>query len=229
LGGLSGGHGVGAGGGRAGRHRNILPRFRVSIREIYFIHRSVSMSCFRFHPSALAVLFFAPFLFQAQTISSGAPGLTMTSAIVGASSTQTARLNVLNLQPVIPGVTAIACPATLEFYDDAGALLKQLAVTNIAPATAANLVFKPAVPTSGTNARAQIRAVVFTPSPTVTPVASSGTTVMTPSLPACHFLSSLEIVEDTTGNGTGNTQIFTTDFRMQPPYAAQAVAAVRVR
>ena len=49
----------------------------------------------------------------------------------------------VNLQPVIPGVTAVLCRRRSN-YDDSGALLKQLAVTNISPATAANLVFKPA-------------------------------------------------------------------------------------
>ncbi len=167
----------------------------------------------------------AAFTSQAQTITTGTPGLTTTSGIVGASSTQTARLNVLNLQPVIPGVTAIACPATLEFYDDSGALLKQLALTNIGPATAANLVFKPTAPTSAANARAQVRAVVVTPASTVTGILSSGTTGMLPSVPACHFLPSLEIVED----ATGSTQIFTTDFRMQPPYGVQVVVAPTVK
>jgi len=62
----------------------------------------------------------------------------------------------MNLQPVIPGVAAVLCPATLEFYDDTDALLKQLSVTNIAPATAASLVFKPAVAAAAPNARAHV-------------------------------------------------------------------------
>src|ERR1039457_6372379 len=105
------------------------------------------MSRCAFHIGALAGLLLSggQFLAQAQTVSSTTPGFAMTTGIVGVTSTQTARLNVLNLQPVIPGVAAVACPATLEFYDDTGAQLKQLAVTNIAPANAASLVLKPAI------------------------------------------------------------------------------------
>jgi len=103
------------------------------------------------------MLFGAQPFAQAQTVSSTTPGITLTTAIVGVTGTQSARLNVLSLQPVIPGVTAVACPATLEFYDDTGALLKQLAVTNISPATAAALAFKPTVPSAGANARANPR------------------------------------------------------------------------
>ncbi len=57
------------------------------------------MSCFRFPQSALAglLLFAWPFLSQAQTTPAPTPGLTVTSGMVGVSSTQTARLNVLML------------------------------------------------------------------------------------------------------------------------------------
>src|ERR1017187_10667510 len=116
------------------------------------------MSCFAIYTSVLPALLLAgsPFLAPAQTISSSAPGSAVTTGIVGVTSTQTARLNVLNLQAVIPGVAAVQCPATLEFYDDTGALLKQLVVTNISPATAASLVFKPTVPSAVANARGHI-------------------------------------------------------------------------
>ncbi len=150
---------------------------------------------------------------QAQTNSVSIAGTTSTTGIVGVTSTQTARLNVLNLQPVIPGVTAIICPATLEFYDDTGALLKQLAVTNISPATAANLVFKPPVPS--TAARAQIRAVVVTPSNFVV---NPGTEPPTPTLPvgrSCNVMAWLEIIDDS----TGATHTITTDLRSMPAYS----------
>ena len=169
------------------------------------------MRCFRIRQVAGAglICLAVPFL-QAQTVSSSNPALNVTSAVIGVSSTQTARLNVLSLRPVIPGVTAIACPATLEFYDDTGALLKQLTVTDIAPATAANLVFKPPVPSTAVNARAQIRAVVVSPPVTVTSVASGTTTAMI--VAGCSFLSSFEVMDD----ASGNTQSVTTDFRPMP-------------
>ena len=139
------------------------------------------------------------FLAQSQTVSSTTPGSTMTTGIVGVTATQTARLNVLNLQPVIPGVAAVLCQATLEFYDDSGALLKQLAVPNISPATAASLVFKPTVPSTAPNARAQIRAVVFTPQNTVTNPGGSPPTLFYPLSRGCNVMASLEIIDDSTG------------------------------
>lgn len=170
--------------------------------------------------SALAglMLFGAQFLAPAQTISSSSPGITMTTGIVGVTSAESARLNVLNLQPVIPGVTAVACPVTLEFYDDTGALLKQLAVTNISPATAAALAFKPTVPSAAT--RAQIRAVVFTPT---NPVVNQGSGSLPMPVPAmgisCNVMASLEITDDS----TGATMVFTTDLRTMPAFRLLSV------
>lgn len=180
---------------------------------------------FGFHKSALAglLLFGSQFLTQAQTVSTSTPGMVITTGIVGVTSTQTARLNVLNLQPVIPGVAAVACPATLEFYDDTGAQLKQLALTNISPANAASLVFKP-IPSTAVGARAQIRAVVFTPAPTV-PNPGSGPMPM-PAMPmraGCNFMASLEIIDD----ATGVTHTFTTDLRSMAFYSIFPMTAGR--
>jgi hypothetical protein len=152
---------------------------------------------------------------QAQTISTIPLGSAVTTGIVGVTSTQTARLNVLNLQPVISGVTASVCPATLEFYDDAGTLLKQFAAANIAPATTAWLAFKPPVPATAVNARAQIRAVVLTP-PTylMNPSAGSMSPTVIPVSIGCQLMTSLEIIDDS----TGVTRILTTDLRAMPAY-----------
>ena len=175
------------------------------------------MSHFAIHRSALAglLLFGSHFLAQAQTISVSTAATSSTTGIVGVTSTQTARLNVLNLQPVIPGVTAVMCPATLEFYDDTGAMLKQLAVTNISPASAASLVIKPTVPSTAVGARAQIRAVVVTPSISVV---NPGTQPPMPSMPmirGCSVMASLEIIDDS----TGATHLVTTDLRSMPAYS----------
>jgi hypothetical protein len=173
------------------------------------------MSCFAFHPNGLAglLLFGSQFIAQAQSISTSIPGSAVTTGIVGVSSTQTARLNVLNPQPVIPGVTAVLCPATLEIYDDTGALLKQLVVTNISPATAASLVFKPPVPSTAVNARAQIRAVVLTPSNFVVNSDPPSTPIIPVSI-GCNVMPSLEIIDDS----TGDTHTFTTDLRAISAY-----------
>ncbi len=99
-----------------------------------------------------------------------------------------------------------------------------MTVTNISPATAANLVFKPTVPSTAVNSRAQLRAVVFTPFATTTPTpVASGSTTVIPAGPVCTFLSSFEVMDD----ATGNTQSLTTDFRAMSPYFAQPVAALR--
>jgi hypothetical protein len=186
------------------------------------------MSRCAFSNSALAglLLFAGQFLTQAQTVSSSTPEFAVTTGIVGVTSTQTARLNVLNLHPVIPGVAAVACPATLEFYDDTGALLKQLVVTNIAPANAVSLVFKPPVSSTAAGARAQIRAVVLTPSTAVmNPGTGSGPIsppVMAISI-GCSVMPSLEIVDD----ATGVTHTFTTDLRSMPFYTVFPVTAGR--
>ena len=172
------------------------------------------MSKFAFLNGVL-LLFGAPFLASSQTISSSTPGITVTTGIVGVAGTQTARLNVMNLQPVIPGVAAVLCPATLELYDDTGALLKQLAVTNIAPATAASLVFKPPVPSAAPNARAQIRAAVFTPQTFVVNPGGSPPTPAIPLVRGCNVMASLEIIDDS----TGATRILTTDLRAMPGFS----------
>jgi hypothetical protein len=172
------------------------------------------MLCFAFRKYALPglLLFGSQFLAPAQTISSSTPGSVMTTGIVGVAATQTARLNVLNLQPVIPGVAAVACPATLEFYDDAGALLKQLAVSNISPATATSLAFRPPVPATAANARAQIRAVVFIPSNSI--VNPGSPISLFPISIGCSVMPSLEVIDDS----TGVTRTFTTDLRSMSGY-----------
>ena len=187
---------------------------------------------FAFRKGALAGLLLAGthFLAHAQTISSSNPVSIMTTGIVGVTSLQTARLNVLNLQPVIPGVTAIVCQATLEFYDDTGALLKQLVVANISPTAAASLAFKPAVSSTAPGARAQIRAVLVTPSPfafaSSPPGNGSTLPVPMPIMPVrqgCSLMASLEIVDDS----TGATSTFTSDLRPMSSYGIFSMTSVR--
>jgi hypothetical protein len=174
------------------------------------------MSRLRLHTSLLAGLLLAgsQILAQAQTISTSNPGAAVTSGIVGVTGAQSVRLNALNLQPVISGVTAVACPATLEIYDETGAMLHQLVVTNIAPASAASLVFKPVAPATPVNASALIRAVVFTPPASAVTTGSEPTPTVIPVGIGCNIMASLEITDDS----TGATHTFTTDFRAMPAY-----------
>ena len=166
-----------------------------------------------FCTSALAGLLLSgsQFLAQAQVIPVTNPGSAVTSGIVGVTNSQTARLNVLNLQPVIAGVAAVACPATLEFYNDAGKLLLQSAVTNISPAKAISLVFPPPATTvTASAARTLIRAVVTTPSNILmSPSTGSTSPTVMPVALGCNVMASLEIID----NSTGATHTFTTDFR----------------
>jgi hypothetical protein len=181
------------------------------------------MSPFAFHKSAFAglLLFGSQFLAQAQT-GNTTTGSAVTTGIVGVASGQTAQLNVLNLQPVTPGVTAM-CPATIEFYDAAGTQLKQLTVTNIAPGTATSLVFKPVMPSAAANARAQIRAVVVTP-PTavINPVPGPISPPVIPVNISCNVMASLEIIDDS----TGATHAFTTDLRAVMAYGVVPLASL---
>ncbi len=164
-----------------------------------------------------------PAIAYAQTVSVVNPGTTMTSGIVGITSTQTARLNVVNLQQVIPGIAAVACPATLEFYDEAGNQLKQFAVANISPSTGATFAFKPVMTTSASPVnRFQLRAVVATaPLNILNPLSNTNAIAVMPSLLGCNLMASLEISDD----ATGVTHIITTDFRMMTYYSAMPMAS----
>ena len=177
------------------------------------------MKRFAFHISALAGLLLAgsQFLAQAQVISTTNPGSAVTSGIVGVTITQTARLNVLNLQPpAITGAAPVQCLATLEFYNDAGILLKLPTppmTFNIQPGAAVSLAIKPPMPSLAVNARAQIRAVVTTPSNILmTPSTGPASPVVMPVSLGCNLMPSLEIIDDI----TGLTHTFTTDFRPVP-------------
>jgi hypothetical protein len=181
------------------------------------------MSPIAFHKSAVAglLLFGSQFLAQAQTAFT-TPGSVVTTGIVGVASTQTAQLNVLNLQPATPGVTAAMCPATLEFYDATGALLRQLAVTNILPGAAASLAFKPAVASTAISPRVQIRAVVVTPPTAVLNPPGPITPPVIPVNISCNVMGSLEIIDD----ATGATHTFTTDLRAVMTYGVIPLASL---
>jgi hypothetical protein len=160
-----------------------------------------------------AVLFGSQFLAQAQVTTAFQSAVT--SGIVGLASSETAQLNVLNLQE--PGTTAsataAACPVTLEFVNVSGAVVGTPLQKSIAPGQAVSAPY--ALP-SVTSPRTEIRAVVITQ----TVSAAAGSTVI-PVSPTCNLLPSLEIV-DTSG---GTTHVFTTDFRAMTPSGPQPLSA----
>ena len=131
---------------------------------------------------------------------------TMTTAMVGFTPNQTARLSVLNLNAAPTGNTTTAasnCNVELQFLDAKNNSLKQAQVTNLAPqnATSLDLAATTALTAGQTPARAEIRgAVVVNPaSPSATPVPTG----------FCTVFVSLEIFDNT----TGNTVALTTDTR----------------
>ncbi|MGP8243952.1 MAG: hypothetical protein ACLQVN_05475 [Bryobacteraceae bacterium] len=171
------------------------------------------MSRFAFQKIAFAgaVLFGSQFIAQAQittTLQSAS-----TSGIVGLASTETAQLNVFNLQEASVSAsataTSAACQATLAFYDSSGKSLVS-SVVNIAPGATASLPYAPAAAIA---LRTEIRAVVITQAILA---ASTSSTVM-PVSASCNLFPSLEIVDVS----ARTTHIFTTDFRVMSPSGPQ--------
>jgi hypothetical protein len=114
-----------------------------------------------------------------------------TTGMVGFTTNQTARLNVLNLNsnPASTTVTQIPnCTVELQFFDDKNNLVKQTVVPNFAPGTATSLDLPRASVTSETSARAEIRGVVVV-NPSPTPIASPVATGY------CNVFTTLEILD----------------------------------
>jgi hypothetical protein len=131
---------------------------------------------------------------------------TMTTGMVGFTLNQTARLSVLNLNPVPSTANAQPnCTVELQFFDSQNHSLKQSVVPNFAPqtATSLDLTVVPATAASLTPPRAQVRGVV-TVNPAPTPVMSPA------AVGYCGVMVSLEIFDNT----TGSTAALTTDTRV---------------
>jgi hypothetical protein len=158
---------------------------------------------------AAILVFGAPLMAQTTTLPS-IPALpivfqqSFTTGMLGFTANQTARLNVLNLNPVPATSTAQTtnCIVELQFFDGKNNLLKQPVVSNLAPATATSLDLIRAAVTSETASRAEIRGVVVV-NPTPTPVGSPAPTGY------CSVMTTLEIFDDT----TGSTVALTSDTR----------------
>lgn len=170
-----------------------------------------------------AVLFGSQFLAQAQTTTAAQSAVT--SGIVGLASTETAQLNVFNLQEVAASTTATsaACEVTLYIYNLTTGGVVSSALKTIAPGGFISLSY-PAATTAGLSAsaasRTEIRAAVVEQA---MPAANTSSTVM-PVSTACNVFPSLEIV-DVPGS---STHIFTTDFRAMTPSGPQPLSAAPV-
>jgi hypothetical protein len=126
-----------------------------------------------------------------------------TTGMVGFTTNQTARLNVLNLNALATTTATTStipanCSVALQFLDSAGTLVKQTTVTNFAPGAAASFDLPRASVTSETATRAEIRGVVVV-NPTETTTTTAG---------FCTLFTTLEIYD-----ATGSTVSSTSDTR----------------
>jgi hypothetical protein len=142
----------------------------------------------------------------------------VTTGIVSFSTSQTAQLNVLNINPVVgtTGATATVCTVQLEFHDSQGALLKQLLVDNIAPGASASLTLTRAEAASLSTPRFALRGVVRTAPVTAGSTSSIPATIVI----GCPIFTTLEVFDAT----TGNTQLVTSDTRPMTAVALPLVA-----
>ena len=137
-----------------------------------------------------------------------APGAAVTTGMVGIAPTQTARINVLNLNPVVG--TPVVCSVLLQFVDANDNVLKSATISNIPPGQAAGLnLMREEIPDS-TVTREHIRGVVRNPL-----IPAAGSTAV----PAgCSVFTTLEVFDDV----SGDTLTFTSHVKPVP------VAAVPV-
>jgi hypothetical protein len=144
-----------------------------------------------------------------------------TTGMVGFTTGQTARLNVVNLNAV-PATTATTTPANctvaLQFLDNKGAGISQTTVPNFAPGTATSLDLTRAMVTSETAApRAEIRGVVV-----VNPMAITGTTSAAAAEGNCAVKTTLEVYD-----AAGSTVSSTSDTQLVGVSAAVVVGGLK--
>jgi hypothetical protein len=132
--------------------------------------------------------------------------------MVGFTTNQTARLNVLNLNPVTTITASLTppnppnCTVELRFFDAQNNMVSQSVVPSFAPGTATFLDLERATVTSQTSPRAEIRGVVVV-NPAPTPVGSPSPTGF------CSVMVTLEIIDAP----TGSTVALTSDTRVVGP------------
>jgi hypothetical protein len=167
----------------------------------------------------LAALLLSGAPLPAQIVSFPTFSAAVTTGAVGLAMTQTAQLNVVNLNvasttSTISTTPTIACQVQLEFWDSTGKMVKSLAITNLAPGATGSLQLKfSEVTTNNTSPpRTDIRGVVrrTTPAP-VTGVSVTPTPIAQPIAfiqPSCAVATTLEIFD----SGSGVTQSLTSDM-----------------
>jgi hypothetical protein len=158
-------------------------------------------------------VFGLPLLAQTATVTQQ----TMTTGMVGLSYNQTARLNVLNLNPVVSTTPAPAnCNVELEFVDASNVVQKSAVALNFAPQKATSLDFPgKAIISSTAMQRTEIRGVVVINPPI--PIAIS----LAPG--PCTVKVTLEIFD----NISGATTVVTSDTSTVPSPVATPAATVK--
>lgn len=167
----------------------------------------------------IGVLAIAPSL-TAQTTTTTTFLQAVSTGIVSLSLNQTAQLNVVNLNPVAgtPAATATICTVELQFYDGTGAVLKQMAINNVAPGASASLTLARTEASNLSVPRFALRGVVRT-----NPITSTVGTTTPIAFVGCPVKTTLEIYND----DTGNTQLVTSDVQSIGGVAVPVIAARR--
>jgi hypothetical protein len=142
--------------------------------------------------------------------------LTVTTPMIGISTGQIARLNVLNPGVPAPAATASLCPVQLSFVDSGGNVLKLMEFLVI-PGQSQSLDLNHDTEGGTTNAgvRFELRAIIRIPPPSTTTTSFTTTTTptMAPLIPASCVVPSLEIFDGT----TGRTEALVTQTFTLPP------------
>jgi hypothetical protein len=110
---------------------------------------------------------------------------TITTGIVGLSVNQSARINILNLNPNTG--TPVVCSADVQFVNAVGDTLKRASIANIDPGKEAEVTLDRLDVPDQAMPRINLRGVVTTPSAAATPAPA-----------ACSVLVTLEIIDDST-------------------------------
>ena len=163
---------------------------------------------------AMAGLLLSGTALPAQIVS--LPGLSpaVTTGAVGLAGSQTAQLNVVNLNT--PSTTTattptVTCQVQLEFWDSQGKMVKSRTFSNLAPVATASLHLKLTEVTTNTSPlRSEVRGVVrrttSTSGVTTTPTPTPQPIFFVPA--SCSVATTLEVFDST----TGVTQTLTSDL-----------------
>ncbi len=159
---------------------------------------------------------YAVALATAQTTTPSFPvplnSLTVTTPMIGISTGQIARLNVLNPGVPAPAATASLCPVQLSFVDSGGNVLKLMEFLVIPGQSQSLDLNHDTEGGANSGVRFELRAIIRIPPPstTTTPPTTTTTPTMAPLIPASCVVPSLEIFDGTTGRTEALvTQTFT--------------------